>query len=106
MTYTKRRSVTLDADDLQTLERIGAQDSPEAVALRAVTGIALGDKPSEQDRIHALLVAARKTIEEKALDEAYARQAAYEATQPDCVAWRKAMDGSHLRPFMDAEGAA
>lgn len=106
MPFTKRRSITLDADDLDTLEKIGYQGSPEAVALHAVTGIVFGREPSEQERIHALLVAARKTIEERTLEEAYGRQATYEESHPDVQVWRKAMDGSHLCAFMDSEGAA
>lgn len=108
MTVRVRKQVPLDTDDLSVLEQLGRDGSAQAVALHAVTGIVTTRKTSEAERLHAILVAGRKAITEKALEIGYARAAEFDRTDPERQQWTHAMRRRHrLRPFMDEnEGVA
>ncbi len=107
MTVTiARKSVPLDKDDLQVLEALAQPGSDEALALIDLTGAPLGSQSSEAQRLHALIAAGRKAMQDKALEIAFERQAAFEKDHPDCQEWRRVMQGRHMRPFMDGQTEA
>lgn len=100
-----RKSVPLHAHDLQELQRVRLHGSDQAVALHELTGVELGERSSESEALHAIIEAGLKAIADKALEIAYARAAEFERNDPEVQAWRKAMRGRHLRPFMDESDA-
>lgn len=97
----KRVTVGLDAAEAAILERIKEGDSIEATALGSLINITLTTKASVSQSVHAILVAGIQAIEAEALEIGYRKQAEYEASHPDCQAWRRAMRGRGRRPFMD-----
>lgn len=102
MNTTARKSIPFDADDAETVRSLEQEGSPERVALHAVTGITLGTKPSEAERLHAILIAGRKAIEAKALEIGYARAAEFDRTNPERQQWINAVrNHRRLRPFMN-----
>lgn len=90
--------------DADALARLRTPDSLEARALAVLTGVTITPDTSEAETLHTVFTAGLKLMEQKALEEAYRRQAEYEATHPDCTAWRRAMRNRRLRPFMDSQG--
>lgn len=107
MTTQVRKQVPLDADDLAVLERLGYDGSPEAVALHAVTGIRTMRGTSEAERLHALIVAGRKAVQEKALEMGSAKAAEFDRTDPERQQWISAMrHRRRMRPFMNEEAGA
>ena len=108
MCFPLKTSVRLAAAEAEDVQKIASQGSDEAAALALLTGVALGQKPSAAATLHAVVAAGLKAIEEKAEEIGYTRQAQFEATHPDCVAWRDAMRIYGMQFFDDAvqDGAA
>lgn len=102
-----RKQVPLDPEDIADIDALRSHDEDKVTALETLTDIHLKDNPSEAQVLHALLVAGRKALADKALEIGFERAAAYERSHPEVQRWRKAMRGRHLRTFLDsAAGAA
>lgn len=95
MAKTPRKPVPMDAADLEALAHLRAMNSPQAAALAVLTGITITPETSEAQTLHALVVAGREMMEQKALEDSYLREAEFARHHPDVAAWRRAMP--HLR---------
>jgi hypothetical protein len=97
MPRTLRKKLPIHDTEADTLARLQTPGSPESMALEALTGITITPHTSEAKTLHAVFAAGLELVEQKALEEAYRREAEYARTHPDVQAWRRAMNGRHLR---------
>lgn len=96
MAKTPRKQVPLDSADQEAVRHLRTRNSPQAAALAVLTGITITPETSEAQALHALLVAGREMMEQKALEDSYLREAEFARHHPDVEAWRRAMP--YLRP--------
>lgn len=91
MAKTLRRHVPVHPADQEAVEHLRTENSPQATALAVLTGITIGPDSSEAAALHAMMVAGRELMEQKALEDSYRREAEYARNHPDVLAWRRAM---------------
>lgn len=83
-----RKSVPLHHEDLKDLQRVRSHGSIEAIALHELTGVTLGEKPSEAEALHAIVEAGRQAIALKAEEIGYQRLAEFLKTDDESQRWR------------------
>lgn len=84
---TVRKSVPLDENDIKDLTAIRMQGSDEAVALHSLTGIVLGERPSEAEALHALVTLGRQTLADRKTEIGYQKLARFMEDDPESQAW-------------------
>lgn len=107
MATALRTTARLNEAEAALVQKLRTGGSDESLALHALTNTAVTDA-TNAEAVHALIEAGMKAIEEKTEEIGYARQAQFEATHPDCVAWRTTVRTHGLRLLADAyeDGAA
>ncbi|MCY0924409.1 hypothetical protein OS965_41080 [Streptomyces sp. H27-G5] len=88
---TTRKSVPLDASELEALNELTQPGNAYRTALAELTGVELGDGSSEADVLRALLSAGRAAVAEKVAVTGYAAWAA-DMDEED-IAYRRARRG-------------
>ncbi|SRR6266576_2965031 len=104
MATTARRSLALPPDDIETVENIRHAEADQN-ALRAL-GITVSDNPTAAEILRALVAAGIQAVQNKALEAAYAREAEFMKTDPECQKWRQARrNRRNHHPFIETQAA-
>ncbi len=95
MAKTLRRQVPIHPAVQETLDHLRKEGSSQAQALAVLTGVSIRPDSSDAETLSAMLDVGRELIEQKALEDAYRREAEFARNHPDVQAWRRAIP--HLR---------
>lgn len=98
-----RKNVTLTPEDLDDVSALKTHGSPEQAALRTLTGIDLGDRPSEAETMRAIFTAGRLAIKEQMFENSCRQAGRADQQDPERQQWRRARSGRHSNVFGESE---